>query len=441
LDCNPGFLTEVISQLKQQAVADPTKADVCLMFDAMSIKKETVYDTKSGTYAGFVNFGTLQMEHSEAIASNCLVVMAVGLKKFFKMPVGYFLFDGIKADLQAQMVKDAICLLTEAGLNVHAVICDGAYTNQATATSLGCKLSPFDVMDPTFPHPCVDNKSIYFIFDACHLIKGVRNALADMGVLIHQGQKIEWRYIAHLHEVQMKDNLHLANKLKGRHLDFLRNKMNVKLAVQALSSSVAKAIDCLRDDLHCEQFIGSQATTHFISTMDKAFDLCNSSNFAAKGFKSPINSSNLDMKAKAMDEIISYIMDLRDHRGELLVCGKRKTSFIGFITTLTSLRRLSTQLIQQENFRFVLTYRFSQDHLETFFSRIRRRFGWNNNPNALQFKWALRSLLQKNGVTPSARANCQPQPVDNQLILDPENAAQSPMSIVALAVNSKNVKL
>ena len=32
--------------------------------------------------------------------------------------------------------------------------------------------------------------------------------------------------------------------------------------------------------------------------------------------------------------------------------------------------------------------------------------GWNNNPNALQFKWALRALLQKNQVTASQQANC-----------------------------------
>ena len=40
-----------------------------------------------------------------------------------------------------------------------------------------------------------------------------------------------------------------------------------------------------------------------------------------------------------------------------------------------------------------------------FFSKIRSRTGWNNNPNALQFKWVLRALLQKNQVTASRHAN------------------------------------
>jgi hypothetical protein len=41
-----------------------------------------------------------------------------------------------------------------------------------------------------------------------------------------------------------------------------------------------------------------------------------------------------------------------------------------------------------------------------FFSKIRGRFGWNNNPNALQFKWALRALLQNNQISVSEKANC-----------------------------------
>ncbi|RUS69312.1 hypothetical protein EGW08_022929 [Elysia chlorotica] len=35
--------------------------------------------------------------------------------------------------------------------------------------------------------------------------------------------------------------------------------------------------------------------------------------------------------------------------------------------------------------------------------------GWNNNPNTLQFKYALRSCMLKNGIKPSKAANCQEQ--------------------------------
>ena len=48
----------------------------------------------------------------------------------------------------------------------------------------------------------------------------------------------------------------------------------------------------------------------------------------------------------------------------------------------------------------------SQDTIEMFFSKIRGRLGWNNNPTALQLKYALRSLLLKNKVEAPATANC-----------------------------------
>eukprot|EP00795_Rhopilema_esculentum_P015643 gene15643-6927_t len=53
-----------------------------------------------------------------------------------------------------------------------------------------------------------------------------------------------------------------------------------------------------------------------------------------------------------------------------------------------------------------MSYRFSQDALEMFFSKIRGRFGWNNNPNALQFKHAIRALLIRNNVEAPNTANC-----------------------------------
>ena len=41
-----------------------------------------------------------------------------------------------------------------------------------------------------------------------------------------------------------------------------------------------------------------------------------------------------------------------------------------------------------------------------FCSNIRSRNGWNNNPNLLQLKWALRALLMKNNIEASKNANC-----------------------------------
>lgn len=59
------------------------------------------------------------------------------------------------------------------------------------------------------------------------------------------------------------------------------------------------------------------------------------------------------------------------------------------------------------NLPYILTFKFSQDHLETFFSAIRGRGGYNNNPNALQFESAYKRLLMRNDVKASLNGNCE----------------------------------
>ena len=50
-----------------------------------------------------------------------------------------------------------------------------------------------------------------------------------------EGKKIEWRYILALHDLQEKEGLRAANKLKKGHVFFEKTKMKVHLATQLLS--------------------------------------------------------------------------------------------------------------------------------------------------------------------------------------------------------------
>ena len=63
--------------------------------------------------------------------------------------------------------------------------------------------------------------------------------------------------------------------------------------------------------------------------------------------------------------------------------------------------------LPQDPFKYVLTYKYSQDHIELLFSCIRAKGGWNNNPIVLQFKSAVRRLVLGNSVTASKTANCK----------------------------------
>lgn len=47
---------------------------------------------------------------------------------------------------------------------------------------------------------------------------------------------------------------------------------------------------------------------------------------------------------------------------------------------------------------YILTYKFSQDHLELFFGAVRARGGWNNNPTAAQFISTFKRLMQHHEI-------------------------------------------
>ena len=57
-------------------------------------------------------------------------------------------------------------------------------------------------------------------------------------------------------------------------------------------------------------------------------------------------------------------------------------------------------------FKFCLTYKFSQDHLELLFSCIRGMNGFNNNSDVIQLKSSLKRILLRNSIVGSKYANC-----------------------------------
>lgn len=57
------------------------------------------------------------------------------------------------------------------------------------------------------------------------------------------------------------------------------------------------------------------------------------------------------------------------------------------------------------NLKYLLSYKFSQDHLELFFNCV-RSCGWNDNPTALHFSRIFKRLLKHAGVEASNRGNC-----------------------------------
>jgi len=91
--------------------------------------------------------------------------------------------------------------------------------------------------------------------DACHMLKLARNTLADFKELRTDDGNIEWRYIVQLYELQNQLTFKFKNKLSSQCINWYQNKMKVKYAAQTLSSSVATAIEFLKQNCTTIKFI------------------------------------------------------------------------------------------------------------------------------------------------------------------------------------------
>jgi len=181
--------------------------------------------------------------------------------------------------------------------------------------------------------------------------------------------------------------------------------MKVRYASQVVSSSVADAIDWLRD-MGAPEFAGSEATTKFLRIIDAVFDFLNSRNPFAKGNKKPIFLGDIPYLETKIKDWILYLTSLTTVNKIPLLVTKRKCFVLGFTATLKSVLAISKELLLTQYYKYILTFKFSQDHLELFFGIVRLRLGCNNNPTALQLKYITKKILLKNSIVISSATNC-----------------------------------
>ena len=211
-----------------------------------------------------------------------------------------------------------------------------------------------------------------------------------------------------LNLVQEQEGFKLDNKLSNNHLQFEKHKMNVSLAAQTLSGSVADAIDFMNIVLKLPEFKGSEATVMFIRTIDRLFDLLNSRNPHGKGFKKPLKLADARTWEATLQSTAKYLLSLKSSEGIPIIKHPRRTFVLGFVISIKSTLEMVKQMLTlpEDPFKYVLTFKYSQDHIEILFSCIRAKGGWNNNPNSLQLKYTLRRMLLGNSVQASVNANC-----------------------------------
>ena len=86
---------------------------------------------------------------------------------------------------------------------------DGAFTNQQTATLLGCNLDVGE-MKTWFQHPQALGSCVYVIFGVCHMIKLVRKLFSDFKTMQLQSdgelKLIQWCFLKVAHHMAESEN-------------------------------------------------------------------------------------------------------------------------------------------------------------------------------------------------------------------------------------------
>ena len=250
--------------------------DICgVCIDGMSIKTVLEWDQHKSKMVGLVDFGpNVDLPGEDKPAQEALVIMAVGVRSAWKLPLAYFFCVGCSASLQAQLLRSIFDQLLEIGVTPLSLTLDGMITDVKTVNLLGCSTS-IDNIRCYFEYENSPLKKIFVFFDPSHCMKNVRNALGVLRSFKLNEGCVRWSHIVQLHQVQSKEGLVAGNKLTKAHVNFQRQKIKVKLATQTFSAAVVNSIRFCRL-IDIPGFEQSEETEMFVETMDRLLDILNS---------------------------------------------------------------------------------------------------------------------------------------------------------------------
>lgn len=399
----------VLRALVEKYREKQTDIYVTLAFDEMNIRRHVQYSDTMKRFLGNITYGSIPRNAEYfPVANNAIVFMVNGINIRFNIPVAMHFINSLQAHEKAALISIVIEALTNVGVKVIAITFDGLGTNTPTCNLLGACFNIYKDFRPYILNP-VNREKIFVMFDAPHMIKLIRNCIGTKKVIYYGNEsKIEWKFYENLEQLRSKYDI-VTHKLTKQHILFEKNIMNVSLATQLLSASVAESMEhfsMLPETKHL--FEGVEITSDFTRKMDKLFDIFNSklsSSGSNNNFKNPINNTTKNEIFSFLDEMVNYIKQLKLEDQNILF-SRRKTAFKGFIVNIHNLKELYTTYVESNIISALPTNSLNQDPLEFFFGRIRSCSGSNDNPTVEQFCSAYRKTLVSSELRCSTLSNC-----------------------------------
>lgn len=383
-----------------------------LIFDEMAIKKHLQWSKSKKMFLGQITYGFRPENLALPIANNALVFMLNGINFDMTLPISYYFINSLKTHEKVVLLTKTITTVIKCGVRVLSVTFDGLATNFTMCESLGAS---FDInnLKPYFVLPGNDCK-IYVILDPSHVLKLARNTIGNNKVLVDaDNSKIKWKYFEDLETMRIEKDFAHVHKLTKMHIQYGNHKMKVRIASETLSNSVAISMQYLQDKGHAK-FSNSSATIKFVRFINHGFDIMNTKgyenmetcNISNNVFKNAINPQNKEEIFAFLHELVDYLKQIKFKNGELVINSKTRTAFRGLIINASNFESIYEECVESSLINFLPTFRFSQDHLESFFGRIRSLPGCNDNPTVEQFGAGFKKIVVCNEIQCSEGSNC-----------------------------------
>lgn len=384
---------EVLSR-KVQIMSESSRLCTITM-DEMSLKANLLYDPGKDQVIGVEDFG--KGERSSLIATSALVFMARGINENWKQPLGYLLVhESCPSDKIKAKLLDMIDEVTSIGLHVTTVVSDLGSNFHKLIKSL--------CITPTQPWFWHKGRKIFYLFDAPHIIKAVRNNLMKYNFHF-DGKVASWDHIQVVYNRDQQQPIRCCPKLTQRHLNpngF--EKMKVKYATQVLSHTVASTL-LTYVSLGALPTVAA-GTAELLSNFDNIFDSLNSSSLSSeKLYKQAISKDSPHLEF--LEHMLKFVISIKvvDPSTQEDVTNKLRC-LKGLQMTINGVLALWNDLQENHARQFLMTRRLNQDPLENFFGLVRQQSGNSDNPTPLQFTKAFRKLFFDNYLSPLPSFNC-----------------------------------
>ncbi|XP_040358556.1 uncharacterized protein LOC120843569 [Ixodes scapularis] len=384
----PGALDEVFEVLKRKVqTMEDIEKDCVLFMDEMEISQGFDHDSSLDRI-----FGSTTLPESRVnVANHALVFMVGGLNTRWKQVIAYH-FTGRSTDDSAlkELVFHLIELCFNISLKVLIVTSDMGSANRAVWRLLNFSNHRHSETVCSVPHPHLDGRQLYFMADPAHVLKNIRAqllrsetfTLGEETLREHNlpGGTVDIHHVEAVLAYDANNELKIANRLSGIHVSNGHfTKMKVSIAVQLFREAPPAIRYLIQQKVLPPE---AEATAWFFDLVTRWYTLMSSRHpmVALSHFDAAKHTEALGTLDLAITTFCRMDMGATAHW---------KPSQAGLLVSTTVVLRLSDELLNRHNYKYLLTGRLSQDCLENIFSVLRLR---KPVPSAYDIKCALKLI-------------------------------------------------